>query len=1518
MPNRPPSPPRPSGGRRCKCPSRVLPVTLVWLGSLLLLLLAFCPAGRISAQILGDISDTNSPAQIVRETHFAPKGSRVAKLSNGSTSAFQGAGTYVGSYSVIVGGTANFATITLQFNQQGQLVDWIGSGGRIGTQRPLASSGSVDASGSIVFVTDFSNEHGVWRGSVRGRSASGTASFTYADGSFKGSATWWLYFGLDTLAPDPGNYHADPVDTSSGAYVAKHTLLSQNCPTGLAFTIEYNSTLRFTGGLGAGWSHNFEMRVDDVGSAQTLIFNWNQNRRNYFTRVGATGDYTCADRAMRYDTLTKNADGTFTLKRADQSRMQFNSSGRLLRLQNPHGQNTELIYDAAGTMLLGVKDTISGMVLAFGYDASGRINLVTDRLTRTVTFDYTASDTLNYWLLKDSANVGVAAMIYTYDAAGRILTVKDGDGVVFVTNTYDEGGRVVIQDDALADSRLTKFAYDDTSVPDRLVTTVTDRNGKSIVYTFDRKYQLLSLRNQNGETVTHTYDADGNRLSTVDALNRMNKFAYDGQGNLVAITDPANAVVAMRYDGSNNLIAIRNAAGKESRFGYDSRNNLIAATNALNEFVRWTFDTNSLLLQRTSPRGGVTVYAYSTNGLPVSVRDPNTNTTLLAYDAAGRLTSTTDALGKSHRFTYRADDVLLSVTDPLNNKVTYTYDTRRRKLTETNPLNKTSRFTYDGNGNLRSVTDALGNRTLFAYDYEDRLIRTTDPRGGTTTMQYDPAGGLIAVTDAVGQTRNLRYDAAGNLIDQLDARGNRTRFTPDSRNLITSVLDPHARQATNVFDSLRRLARSANPLGEARQFAYDDLDRLIAVTDPLNQVASQTYDADGNRVAITNARNAVTAFAHDLAGRLTSITVPGNRTTAYGYDSRNLLTAITEPSGQKADLTYDEAGRLLQLADPVGSIAYTYDAAGRVLTVKQGAATISRVYDDVGRLIQFTDASSNVLKYAYDAAGNLTTLTYPDNKTVTYTYDAANRLSTVKDWANRTTTYTYDPDGRLATTTRPNGTVETRTWLPTGELASLTDTKGASVISSFTYSYDLAGRILAEAPVPTPSAVTPAGFTATYDLGNRLTSFNAITTAFDADGNMTTGPDIVGTASATFAYDARNRLTSFAGTSYAYDAENRRTSLTDGIGTTTFVINPNASLTQVLVRTAPGGTVTRAVYGLGLLYEETGSLARYYHCDYRGSAVAFSDASGTVTGRVEYGPFGEIASHTGDTATPYLFNARYGVMADPNGLFYMRARYYHPTIRRFVNQDTVMGDFGNGVSLNRFAYANGNPVSLIDPFGMAADSDGGGGGGSLWDGLSSGSWSSGADSLWGGLGNAWDRWAQFSADLIDLNSQYGFNPLRTGVELGTGKNPYTLEEVSRARAGFDAFLDIGAPGAGRALGWLAGRAGAYGAKGLGYQNTLFKNALQRFNDLSEISHAGRALTKHPELIGLTKDTLRQSLRTDSALNQAAQAALKDIIRNGIKTNPTLGRYGTITQMQTPGGFGARWYQNGDFIGFINP
>ena len=51
----------------------------------------------------------------------------------------------------------------------------------------------------------------------------------------------------------------------------------------------------------------------------------------------------------------------------------------------------------------------------------------------------------------------------------------------------------------------------------------------------------------------------------------------------------------------------------------------------------------------------------------------------------------------------------------------------------------------------------------------------------------------------------------------------------------------------------------------------------------------------------------------------------------------------------------------------------------------------------------------------------------------------------------------------------------------------------------------------------------------------------------------------------------------------------------------------------------------------------------------------------------------------------------------------MRARYYSPELRRFINADIIHGEISNPTSLNRYSYVNGNPVSFVDPFGLSKE-----------------------------------------------------------------------------------------------------------------------------------------------------------------------------------------------------------------------
>jgi RHS repeat-associated protein len=54
-------------------------------------------------------------------------------------------------------------------------------------------------------------------------------------------------------------------------------------------------------------------------------------------------------------------------------------------------------------------------------------------------------------------------------------------------------------------------------------------------------------------------------------------------------------------------------------------------------------------------------------------------------------------------------------------------------------------------------------------------------------------------------------------------------------------------------------------------------------------------------------------------------------------------------------------------------------------------------------------------------------------------------------------------------------------------------------------------------------------------------------------------------------------------------------------------------------------------------------------------------------------------------------------MTEPNGMYYMRARYYDPRTGRFISQDPLGFDGGD---VNLYIYAKNNPVLFSDPLGL--------------------------------------------------------------------------------------------------------------------------------------------------------------------------------------------------------------------------
>ena len=104
--------------------------------------------------------------------------------------------------------------------------------------------------------------------------------------------------------------------------------------------------------------------------------------------------------------------------------------------------------------------------------------------------------------------------------------------------------------------------------------------------------------------------------------------------------------------------------------------------------------------------------------------------------------------------------------------------------------------------------------------------------------------------------------------------------------------------------------------------------------------------------------------------------------------------------------------------------------------------------------------------------------------------------------------------------------------------------------------------------------------------------------------------------------------------------------------------------------------------------------ARTYLTDALGSVMAQTQDTQSTLAGYNYSPYGQTQS-TGNTEGDSVQYT--GRENDNNGLYYYRARYYDPVLKRFLSEDPI-GLAGG--SLSFYAYVEGNPISYTDPTGL--------------------------------------------------------------------------------------------------------------------------------------------------------------------------------------------------------------------------
>ncbi|MBU1737106.1 MAG: chitobiase/beta-hexosaminidase C-terminal domain-containing protein [Proteobacteria bacterium] len=1136
-------------------------------------------------------------------------------------------------------------------------------------------------------------------------------------------------FGTNTNS----GYSSDSVNTSTGNFV--YGMADLAIPgRGMSFAFErtYNSQDGTDGPLGFGWTHNYNISLSIGGSGEVIV-RWGDGRTEVWSPDGG-GGFTPMYGV--FSTLIDNGDSTFTLRQKDMIEYRFNIANQISEIVDEYG-NT-ITFNYSGSELTSITDTV-GRTISFTYDANSRITSILDPISRSVTFTYDANGGL-----VSSANLDGKITNYTFDANHQLLTVTDPMGNVVMTNVYDSARRVVSsQKDALGG--MTLYTYD---VATR-TTKIVDALGNISYHNFDELLRLVKETDALGYVATYVYGTSGNLDSVTDKRGNTTSYIYDPSGNVLTKNEPLGRVTSATYDAKNNPLTKTDANNNVSTFTYDPVNgNLLTATDALTNTTTYTYDAYGQFETVTDALNNVTTYEYDQFGNQTAVIDTLTNRSEFTYDGVGRklteshqlgratayeydsmdrLISVTDgtggvsqfafddngnklehldALGHKTTFTYDAKDRLVSKTDPLGNTETYTYDLLDRRKVVTNAKGATASAVYDALGNVIQATDSLGNTVRSDYDANSNKIKTIDALGNETVMAYDALNRLVSTTDALGNIATYTYDANGNQLSVTDALTNTTSSTYDVLNRLLTVTDPLNNVTTNTYDELGRLLTVTDARNNTTSFTYDELGRLVTVTDAESGVVTAAYDVLGNRISTTDTRNKVTTYEYDKLNRLVAETDPLNNRSAMLYDKLGNLIVLTDGNGTTS-YVYDANNRLTQINHPGLAIStYTYDAVGNRLTATGGVGTTTFTYNSLDQVTSVADPYGKTVSYTYNPNGSRTSIRYPGNLIVFYTYDELNRLASVSDWGGVSTTYSYDVAGRLVGKAMGNGATVGLSYDDAGRLLTKEDRDPATaLIAGYTYTMDEIGnRTAVDMTQPLVPLLDNYSDAFIHDDGNRVLTGTGETYTHDNQGNRTSRDD--GNVVSQYDYNYDDQLTGVVQGSdtfsYQYNSDGQRlASINSGIETR-YLLDVIGEMEFVLAEMDENNAVSKYyIYGDGLLYSIDGATGErlYYHYDPIGSTVAITDATATVTDKYAYLPFGELNRSETVHDNQFTYVGKFGVMQEPTGLQFMRARFYDPETRRFMSKDPVKGDMDDAQRMNLFQYGLNNPLLKLDPNG---------------------------------------------------------------------------------------------------------------------------------------------------------------------------------------------------------------------------
>ena len=592
-------------------------------------------------------------------------------------------------------------------------------------------------------------------------------------------------------------------------------------------------------------------------------------------------------------------------------RYEYSAAGDLTATISPDGKRSTIAYDKRGRP---VSVTEGGLTRSMGYDAAGRITVLTNENGSQSTFRYDPVDRLT-----EQRGFDGRTQRYHYDLTGK-LTQSEDEGLITLWH-YDASDRITHR--TVNGDPAEQWQYDEHGWLTTLSHT-SEGHRVSVHYGYDDKGRLTGERQtvENPETgellwqheTKHAYNEQGlaNRV-TPDSLPPVEWLTY-GSGYLAG----------MKLGGTPLVEYTRDRLHRETVRSFGSR----AGSNAAYELTSTYTPAGQLQSQHLNSLVYDRDYGWNDNGDLVRISGPR-QTREYGYSATGRLESVrTLAPDLDIRIPYATDPAGNRLPDPeLHPDSTLTAWPDNRIAEDAHYV-----YHYDEYGRLTEKTDRIPTGVIrtdderthhYHYDSQHRLVFHTRIQHGEPLVEsrylYDPLGRRMAkrvwrrerdLTGWMSLSRKPEmtwYGWDGDRLTtvQTDTTRIQTVYQPGSfAPLIRIETDNGEREKAQRRSLAEKLQQEGSEDGHGVVFPAE----LVRLLDRLEGEIRANCVSSESRQWLAQCGLTV----ERLAAQIEPVYLPERKIHLYHCDHRGLPQALISPEGETAWCgEYDEWGNLL-------------------------------------------------------------------------------------------------------------------------------------------------------------------------------------------------------------------------------------------------------------------------------------------------------------------------------------------------------------------------------------------------------------------------------------------------------------------------------------------------------------------------------------------------------------------------------------------------------------------------------